>query len=178
MGAILSLLTSGAGGGIIGGLFALFRTAGERKERLESKKIDLERDKMEYENIRATQSHEKDMLAAGAEIALKHAETEGEIAADLAITAAKTAAVVTEFKALNTSSWVDNVRAMIRPLLALYFTAVFSYILFWAFSTYKGQLTALDGKEILMGLLLTLEFAVTSILSFYYVSRRNAKTNL
>ncbi len=174
--ALFSLLTSGAGGGIVGGVLALFRTAGERKERLESKKIDLERDAMEYANIRATQSHEKDMLTAGAEIALKQAETEGEIAADITNSTSKGKAVVSEFKDLNTSGWVDNTRALIRPVLSIFFTVFFTIIFLWSFNQYRDQLTAIDGKEILMGLFLTLEFAVTSILSFYFVSRRNAKT--
>lgn len=177
-GTILSLLTSGAGGGIVGGVLALFRTAGERKERLESRRIDLERDKMEYDDRRASEKFQKDMLTAGAEINLKQTETEGEVAIELANQASLSASQVQEFKDLNTSGWVDNLRAMIRPLLALFFTAFFTVIFLWSFKVYRGQLTALDGKEILMGLFLTLEFAVTSILSYYYVSRRNSKTHI
>lgn len=176
--SLFSLLTTGAGGGIVGGILALFRTAGERKERLEMRKLEIQRDAMEYEAQEKSRSHELAMLERGAELKLKQAETEGEIAADIANSTAKTAAVATEFANLNTSSWVDNCRAMIRPILALFFTAFFTVIFLWAFNQYRDQLTPVDGKEILMGLFLTLEFAVTSILSYYYVSRRNTKTQV
>lgn len=175
---IVTLLTSGAGGGIVGGILALFRTAGERKERLELEKLSVQRDQMEIEDRRATERHDLAMLEKGAEVKIQQAQAEGEIAADIENTRQRGMAAAAEFTGLKTTSGMDNFRAAIRPALASIFTVFFICVFLWAFAQYREQLTASDGKEILLGLFATLEFAVTSIISFYYVSRRNAKPQL
>lgn len=171
---LLSVLTTGASGGIVGGILALFRTAGERKERLALKEIELKRDQAEYADARAREQHQLTMLEKGAQLELEKTQTEGEIAADLAHQQTLSTAQVAEFQKLNTSRWMDNWRASVRVFLGYSFTAVFFAALFWAFGTYRDDITADQGLEILIGLFATLEFGVSSVISFYLVARANA----
>jgi hypothetical protein len=48
-------------------------------------------------------------------------------------------------------------------------------MLAWSFWKFNDQLDSETGKLILLGLFSTLSFIVTSVISFYYVSRRNSK---
>ena len=171
---ILSIFTSGAGGGIVGGILALFKTAGERKERLELAKLELQRDQEEYKALKEQRDHEAAMQAAGAAQALAQAETEGNIAADIQNSKAKATGLLTEFAKLQTSQWVDNIRGLVRPLLVLWAVSLFSAMFVWAFGEYSDMLTKEDGKEILMGMFLTLNFSLNAIVQFYFVARSNS----
>ena len=172
---IVALLTSGAGGGIVGGLFGLFRQWGERKERVQMAEIELQRDQLEAQERQKDREHESMMLEKGATLQLQQTVAEGEIEADIAAVKARGKAAWAEFRNLNTSTWMDNVRASVRPVFAYYVMIVFSILLFWAFGKFNDTITADVGAELLMDLISTLIFMLTSITAFYYVSRRNAR---
>ena len=79
---------------------------------------------------------------------------------------------------LKTSTGMDNFRASVRPVLAYWGTLFFTAIFIWAFVEYKDSITEEIGKEILLSMFGTLTFIVTSIITFYYVSRRNGAPKL
>lgn len=170
---IIALLTSGAGGGIVGGIFGFFKQREERKERLEVRKLDLERDRIDAEERKADRQHELIMLEKGADLSLRETEvtTEAEIA--VANQSALKGAQQFEFQSLKTTSAMDNWRASVRPFLAYWAAGLFTTMLGWAFHKWHELITADQGIQILMGLFTTLTFAVTSVITFYYMARRN-----
>jgi len=167
------VFTSGAGGGIVGGIFGLFKQSQERKERVEMARINVERDQLEYENASKEREHSLLMLEKGAEIELEKVQTETE--AEIEITQQNALSSAQDaLKNLNTSTAMDNFRASVRPLLAYWGVTLFTAMLGWAFYEYKDTIDKDTGKQILIGMFATLTFIVTSITSFYYVSRRNS----
>jgi len=171
---ILTALSTGAGGGLLGGLFGLFKQSQERKERVEMARIELERDTAEYTNDKAEREHALSMLEKGGRLEIEKVMTESEAEIEVSHQATLGAATIAEFSNLNTSSWMDNFRASIRPSLAVWASALFTTMLVWAFCEYSDKITAEEGKVILLGLFATLEFTVSSVVTFYYVSRRNS----
>lgn len=173
--AILGILTTGAGGGIVGGLLALFRTSGERKERLALAQLELDRDRMDAAEAAKEHDRAKEMIALNASVQLQKVETETDAEIEIEGMKALDSAQIAEFANLNTSTWVDNWRAIIRPALCTALSFIFFGMLIWAFAKYNDEITATEGKEILAGLFLTLEFGVNAAWSFYYVARRNSR---
>lgn len=170
--AIFTMLTSGAGGGIVGGIFGIFKQSQERKERVDMAKINLRRDQMEYQNAEAERAHALTMLEKGGEIDLLMAETEAEAEAD--IQHQKTlASAQGALKKLNTSTGMDNYRASVRPTLAYWGAVLFTAMICWAFYKYHPTIDAETGRSILIGMFSTLTFITTSIVTFYYVARSN-----
>ncbi len=172
-----SLLTSGAGGGILGGIFGLFKQSQERKERVEMARVNLERDKMEYENAEKEREHALIMLEKGGQLELEKVETEAEAEIEVAHQAAMSSAQ-DALKNLKTSSKMDDFRASVRPVLAYWGAIMFSAMLIWTFSKFYSTIDTATGKSILLGLFGTLTFIVTSITTFYYVARRNSAPKL
>lgn len=175
---LLAVLTSGAGGGIVGAITGIFKQSQERKERVAMAELELKRDEAEYANAQAQRAHELVLLEKGAKIELDKIETEADMEIEVSHQETLGQAQIAEFKNLNTSSWMDNLRASVRPVLAYWFTFIFNVMLIWAFMEYSDQLTDSDGKDILLGLFGTLSFTVTGIVTFYYVTRRNSAPNL
>ena len=169
---ILGVLTSGAGGGIIGGILGLFKQAQERKERIEVAKFNLERDRLEYENAEKERNYRLAMYKKGADIDFEKVQTEAEREIDVSHMEALSNAQEV-FKNLKTSVWMDNFRASVRWVLAYWAATLFSIALIWSFYEYRGLITPESGKNILIDLLSTLTFVVTSIVTFYYIARRN-----
>lgn len=169
---IFTLLTSGAGGGIVGGIFGIFKQKQERKERVEMAKINLERDKLEYENAQKERDHALVMLEKGAELELRKVQTEAEAEIEVSHQAALSSAQEA-LKHLKTSSKMDDFRASVRPVLAYWGAIIFTSMLAWAFVKFNSTIDEQTGRNILTGLFGTLTFIVTSITTFYYVARRN-----
>ena len=181
---IFSILSSGAGGGLLGGVFGLFKQSQERKERVEMAEINLERDNMEYANAKDERAHSLVMLERTAELKLEgiqvsgqlelekiQTETEAEVELSHQATLSSAQDVL---KGLKTSSAMDNYRASVRPTLAYGFAIIFCAMLGWAFVEFSDQIDPATGRELLVGLFGTLTFLVTSIGTFYYVARRNS----
>lgn len=181
--AILTFFGSSAGGSIVGGVFGMFSKIIDGKnqreadaiasaERIESGKINLERDKMEYENAKAERDHAITMHEKGALFALQKVETETEAANDIAHMEALGQAqdVFANFK---TDTKTDNYRALVRPNLAYWAAGLFTVILLWAFYVYRGQITQSQGSELLLMMISTVCFTVSSIVTFYFMARRN-----
>lgn len=170
---IFTLLTSGAGGGILGGVFGLFKQRGERKERAEMEKLAIRRDMMEYRNASAERRHALQMMEMGAQIELEKVQSETdaeiEIANQQALSSAQDA-----LKNLKTTSGMDNYRASVRPTIAYWATILFTTMIAWAFYKFSPTIDQDTGKQILLGMFATLTFVVTSVTTFYYVSRRNS----
>lgn len=182
--ALFTVMTSGAGGGILGGIFGLFKQSQERKERVEIARIEKERDELEYRNAESERKHAMDMLNRQAELGLEQTRVAGQLELEKVQTETEAAAEIANQKALNsaqkvfanlkTTSGMDNYRASVRPSLAYWFAFLFSLMLGWAFWEYREQIDPETGKQILIGMFGTLTFLVTSIGTFYYVSRRNS----
>lgn len=172
---IITLLSSGAGGGILGGFFGLFKQSQERKERIEMEKIQVERDRIDAEDRKLEREHQLTMLERGAELQIEQAQTEAEAEMEVANQAALQTAQKAEFSKLSTTSGMDNYRASVRPTLAYWAATLFSLALGYAFYRWNAKIDPETGKEILLGLFGTLSFTVTSIVTFYYVSRRNGQ---
>jgi len=172
-GTILAIFTSGAGGNIMGGILALFKTAGERKERIELRRLDIEQDNLEYAEAEKLRAHERETTQQDADNAIRQTETEGDIAAEVATVTSRGQAVVAEINNLKTSQWVDNIRALMRPLLVTWAVSFFTGMFIWAFGKYSGLITQAEGIEILKGMFLTLNFAVNASIQFYLVARSN-----
>lgn len=158
---IFTLLTSGAGGGLLGGIFGLFKQREERKERLAVAELNLKRDEMEY-------AHERSMLDAQLQQTQLEAEKEIEVANQRAVNTAQRS-----FANLSTTSGIDNFRASVRPVLAYWAITAFTVMLAWAFAEYVHMISQDEGLKILLGMFATLNFTVTSVVTFYYVARRN-----
>lgn len=170
---LLTVFTSGAGGGIVGGIFGLFKQSQERKERVEMARIELDRDEAEYANAKAEREHAIAILDKQGEIQVRAIETEAE--AEIEVSRMDVLGSAQQaLNSLNTSSGMDNFRASVRPVLAYWWSAVFSCVLGYAFYEFSDTISEDQGNQILMGLVATLTFIVTSIISFYYVSRRNS----
>lgn len=172
--ALFTVLTSGAGGGITGSLFGILKQSQERKERVAMAKINLDRDRAEYENAEKERQHALTMIEKQGEIKLETIQTETEAEIEVTNQFTLSEAQEAEFKNLNTSTWIDNFRASIRPLLAVWAATLFTSMLCWAFFEYKDTISKEDGGVLLLGMFATLTFIITSVISFYYVSRRNA----
>lgn len=168
----LAVLTSGAGGGIVGGILAILKRGQDRKERIELERIALEREKADYLNAKEEREHALTMLQAGAQIELEKVQTEAEAEMEVSHQNALSNAQKVLGK-LKTSTWMDNYRASVRPTLAYFVTFVFSVAGAWAFTEFASQLTPQDGGKILLGMFATLTFAFTSIITFYYVARKD-----
>ncbi len=173
IGSVLGLLGSGVGGGLLGGIFGIWKQRQERIERAEMARIELERDNMEYANAKAERDHSLVLLDKGAKIELDKIETETEAEIEIANQVVMGKAQKAEFAGLDTTSGMDNFRACVRPTLALWAWALFNAMLGWAFYKFADRIDADMGLQILLGLFATLNFTVSSIVTFYYVARRN-----
>jgi len=169
---VFSIFTSGAGGGILGGIFGLFKRSQDRKERVELARLNLERDQLEYAEARNEREHALTLLKANGDIELEKIQTEAEAEMEVAHQSALSNAQGA-LKRLKTTSSMDNYRASIRPTLALWAAILFSGMLGWAFYSFRDLITIDEGKTLLLGMFATLNFIVTSVVSFYYVSRRD-----
>ena len=170
---LFTVLSSGAGGGIVGGIFGLFKQSQERKERVEMARVNLERDQAEYANAKEERSHALEVLSRTGEIELDKIQTEADAEVEVAHQAALSSAQ-DALKNLKTSTKMDDYRASVRPTLAYWFAGLFSIMLGWAFWMFHDTIDALTGRELLLSLFGTLSFLVTSIGTFYYVARRNS----
>ena len=173
IGSVLGLLGSGVGGGLLGGIFGIWKQRQERIERAEMARIELERDQAEYANAKAERDHSLVLLEKGAQLEVDKIEVEAEAEMEIANQAALGGAQRAEFGKLNTTSGMDNFRACVRPVLALWAWALFNSMLGWAFYKFADRIDAEMGLQILLGLFATLNFTVSSIVTFYYVARRN-----
>ena len=171
--ALFSVLTSGAGGGLLGGIFGIFKQSQERKERVEMARINVERDQLEYKNAQAEREHALLILDKGGEIEVEKIQVESEAEIEVAHQSALSSAQEV-FSRLKTSSGMDDYRASVRPTLAYWGAFLFTAMLCWAFYQYHDLIDDETGKQILVGMFSTLTFIVTSITTFYYVSRRNS----
>ena len=170
--ALFSVFTSGAGGGLLGGIFGLFKQSQEKKERVEMARIDLERDAAGYANDKEERAHALIMLDKGAKLEVEKIQIESEASIDIENQKSLSSAQEV-FKNLDTSTETDDYRARVRPNLAYWGVALFTLALGWAFYEFKDTIDPETGKQILVGMFSTLTFIVTSITTFYYVSRRN-----
>lgn len=173
IGSVLGLLGSGVGGGLLGGIFGIWKQRQERIERAEMARIELERDQAEYSNAKEERAHSLVLLEKGAQIEVDKLEIEAEAEMDIANQAAMGKAQEAEFGNLGTTTGMDNFRAMVRPTLALWAWGLFNIMLGWAFYKFADRIDADMGLQILLGLFATLNFTVSSIVTFYYVARRN-----
>ena len=169
---LFSLLTSGAGGGILGGLFGIFKQSQERKERVEMARIMVERDQLEYKNAAAERDHALMILDKTGQLEVQKIATETDAQVEIAHQSTLSSAQDV-FKTFKTDVWMDNLRASVRPVLAYWVALLFSGALAWAFIEFKSTIDHDTGRSILLGLFGTLTFIVTSVTTFYYVSRRN-----
>lgn len=169
---IFAVLTSGAGGGLLGGIFGIFKQSQERKERVAMAQINLKRDQLEYQNAKLEREHALLMLEKTGELDLQKVESETEREIEVSHQSALSSAQ-DALKNLKTSSGMDDFRASVRPTLAYWGAILFTTMLAWGFYTYRGTIDADTGKQILIGMFATLTFIVTSIITFYYVARRN-----
>lgn len=176
--AIGTVLTSGAGGGIVGGLFGLFRKKAEDTKELELERLALARDKLDLQMERERRQHEMEMLRAGAEINL--AQTELEVEGEISVKSQESLGVAHEFefKNLNTTRKMDNYRASVRPTLAYYLTFCFSILVIYFSVVYHSEITSELGGKILLALINALIFGANSVWAFYYVSRSNTKQKI
>jgi hypothetical protein len=172
---IFTVLSSGAGGGIFGGILGLLKGSQENKKEIALAQIEKDRDVAEYANAKAQRDHELLVLEKGGQLKLQELQTEAEMEIEVAHQGTLGKAQISEFKGLNTSTGMDNFRASVRPVAAYWFSILFSGMLIWAFWKYADLITQEEGKQMLLGLFGTLTFAVTSILSFYFVARSNRK---
>jgi len=171
---IIAVLTGGAGGGIVGGILALFKQKGETRERIAMAELELRRDEIEAEERQKDREHERLILRSEGDIKLATIQTESE--AEIEVTNMRALGdAQAVFSNLNTSTWMDNLRASVRPLLAYYAIALFSCILCYFSHNFIDTITVEQGTLILLKLITTLTFMMSSIVSFYYVSRRNPK---
>lgn len=171
---LFAILTSGAGGGIFGGIFGLFKQSQERKERVEMARINLERDQADYANADKERAHALTMIEKGGEIEVEKIQTEAEAETEIAHQKALSNAQES-IKNLNTTSGMDNFRASIRPSLAIWGALLFTIMLCWAFWKFGDTIDLVTGKQILVGMFGTLTFIVTSITTFYYIGRPNKR---
>lgn len=186
--ALFTVMTSGAGGGLLGGIFGLFKQSQERKERIEIARIEVDRDKIEAQSAKEERAHAMEMLNRQAELGIEKIEVKGQMELEKVLTESEAAMEIENQKALgraqgvftqlDTTTGMDNFRASVRPALAYWFSAMFTVFLAWAFFKFGEKIDADTGKQILIGMFGTLTFLVTSIGTFYYVSRRNSAPRL
>lgn len=174
---LFNLVGSGAGGVIIGGITGLWKQHQEKKERIAMANINLERDKIDLENEREQRAFELERLDRGATIERQQAQVEGEIALDLANIESIGAAQST-LNNLKTSTKMDNYRGSVRPTIAYWIVILFSIMLGWSFWSFNDAITSAQGLTLLLNLFSTLTFTMTSVVSFYYVARRNTRPNI
>lgn len=171
---LVGLLVSGAGGGVLGGVFGLARHFMDSKKLVRLAEIELKRDKMDADESERERSHALLLIEKQADVSL--AETEATIQGEINVAHSKTLAASQdkEFGRLNTTRKMDNYRASVRPTLAYWFSLIFSVFLFWSFYNFSDTLSDI-APQLMAGLLSTLTFIVTSIITFFYVSRPNAR---
>lgn len=174
-GALVSILTSGASGGLIGTVAGLFTKSKELKHEQEMARIQLERDIEDRKARESERQHEMQMLEVRGSQQITQTQLESEARAELEVIKARGQGQMAEFGNLNTSGWMDNLRASVRPLLAYLYTGVFMVFLGWAFASYRSEISPDEGAEILFSLFLILEFMVTSVGTFYYIQRRSSQ---
>jgi hypothetical protein len=168
---VATFLASTAGGGVLGGVLGIVKGVVDNKRELALEKIRLSRDRLDYEEADKERAHALAVMSTTAQTETSLASTEAEAAADIAQMKALKAAQV-EFKGLKTSRRMDSFRASVRPVVAYWTTFVFSSLLFWVFAVYRDAITPAEGAALLVTLVSTLTFLVTSQNAFYYVSRR------
>lgn len=156
MGALLGLLGSATGGGIIGIASGLFTKFIDRGERLKMAQIELDRDKLEQEENALQHSRSLELLKEGAVIEAARLETETDAAIDIATMDTLAEGIKTEFQGLNTTSKMDNLRASVRPVFAYFVMFVFSVLLIWTFKKFRLEIDTAAGLALLTMLFDTL----------------------
>jgi len=170
--ALFSVLTSGAGGGLLGGVFGIFKHSQERKERVEMARINADLQEAKYRNDFERRQHDMRMLEKEGSIDL--AKMAEQAKADMEVEYQRSLAKAQEaLTGLSTNTAMDNYRASVRPTLAYWGAILFTLMLAWAFTEFGETIDKDTGRQILLGMFSTLTFIMTSVVTFYYVSRRN-----
>ena len=171
---IVGLLTSGAGGGILGGILGIAKQIQERKERTEQQRINTEILKLELEDAQKDRDHQLTLIEKNYSFEISKANNEKETELEVSYSEGLKKSITDEFNKLSTSTTVDNYRALIRPSLALWACFLFSTMLVWAFWNYATLIKPDQGLNILLDLFNTLNFTVVAIVTFYYYARKNS----
>ena len=174
---IMTIATGGVGGGLIGSIVGLCKAKIDNTRETAMETLRADRERAEYLEGEKERAHELQMMQADTVGRERIAETEGSAAADIEHMRAMGKAQAV-FAGLKTSRFMDNYRGSVRPTLAYWTNFVFTLMLGWAFYKFHAQITADQGAQILIGLIATLTFLVTSQNSFYYVQRPTAKKNI
>jgi len=171
---VFGLLASGAGGGLLGGIFGLFKKHQEASLAVKLRALEL--DQAREDNKEAAREREHTLMLIEKQGDVSLAETEAEVQGQIDVAHSKALAVAQdkEFGGLKTSRKMDNYRASVRPTLAYWYSFVFSVFGGWAFSEFHTVL-APHAQTIMMGFIGTLTFLVSSMGTFYFVSRDNAR---
>tara|TARA_R110002012_G_scaffold61450_1_gene161099 strand:+ start:1642 stop:2166 length:525 start_codon:yes stop_codon:yes gene_type:complete len=170
---LVGLLVGGAGGGVLGGVFGLARHFMDSRKSVSMENIKLDRDKLDAEESKKEREHALLLIEKQSDVRL--AETEARIEGEISIEHSKALREGQKvFHGLKTTSKMDNYRASVRPTLAYWFSVIFSGFLFWSFYNFSDTLIQ-SAPQMMIGLVSTLTFIVTSIITFFYVSRPNAR---
>lgn len=158
---LVELFSTGAAGGIVGGLFSWLN-------RKEGRKV-LE---MELADKRHQRDHALREIAAESQAQITLAETEGDIA--LGVEDVKTLRTSMASLAQKSGIWiVDLVRGLMRPLITSYLLLVSSYVAYQV-AALVGGLEALSAAELMKlyrDIILQL-FALTALcVSWWFGSR-------
>lgn len=170
--SILAIVSTGAGGGVVGAITGLFTKRMDHKREIELANIELKSAVLESKDAQAERDFQINITTKRGEIELKKTNAETAAAIDIAHSAALGEAQ-SVFKNLKTSEKMNNFRMSVRPFLAYAFTFVYFVMLVWAFDKYAQLISATEGHGILIMLIQTLNFTVSSLISFYFVARRN-----
>jgi len=176
--ALFGFLASSAGGGIIGGGFALIKQIIEGRTLIATKELDNKKEVLRQAEAQRDREHEVLMLQEQTKSKSKIVEVKTEAKVELETMQSRGMNVIEEFKGLKTSSKMDNYRASVRPTVAYWALLMFNLSLGYCFWRYGHLIPEETGLAILLGLVSTLNFMITSVISFYYVSRPNHKPKL
>lgn len=169
---ITTFFASGASGGLLGGGLGVLKALVDNKRELALENLKLERDKLSTEEAKQERLHTLAVMSAQGKQETELLTVESEAAADLAQMAAIKEAQQFEFSGSAPSTFIENLRKSVRPVVAYWTTLIFTLFLGWVFWEFNDSVTPEQGGALLLSLAGTLTFLVTSQNAFYYVSRR------
>ena len=164
--AIASILVSGAGGGIVGTIGSLFKKRQEIKAEKQKHEFNLKLFELQLEERSMEIAAEKEM--AQIDLTKREAEIAGEIEV----------AEVDAFKqsfihdaSMKTAQWVDNVRALMRPIITVALLAIQICIVAVGVSNSQSFTKALIEGNGLITSLEGLSFLCNMAVSWWFGSR-------
>ena len=169
---ILGVLTSSAGGGLLGTVGSLFKGKAEYKARKLELRHEQEMRKLDREELELEAKLRAEEIEAKGKFDVQLAELEAEAAREVNDAELRTTSYSAD-KASYGGGWVDKIRGIMRPVITIYLLGISTYIAVYLTAILNGLGSFGDDEALaLYGTIINaIVFLTTTAVTWWFGSR-------